>query len=57
MVLAQFSQEFPFSWPGGAPPQLGKYYGTRSDETTNRFDSLLMAPGAELIDEDRGVED
>jgi len=57
MIPCQCPQKFPFRWLGGATPQLSENYGTRSNKTTNRFDSFLMAPGAKVIDEDRGVED
>ncbi len=57
MIPLQRPQEFPLRWLRGAAPQLRKDDGRCPDQTGHRFDSLLMAAGAEMIDENRRVED
>jgi len=57
MVLLQRSQELPLRRFRRATPQLRQNHGRCPDETGQRFDSLLMTSGAQMIDKDRSVED
>ena len=56
-VPFQRSQELPLRRFRGATPQLRQNHGRSTEETGQRFDSLLMTAGAQMIDKDRSIED
>ena len=56
MVLAKRPEEFSFRRSGGATPEFGQNYGRGADETTQVFDPLPMAAGAQVVDEDGRIE-
>ena len=56
-ISRQSSQKFTLVSLGGAAPQLRQDNGRCTDQSGNRSDSLLMAPGTQSIDQDRPVED
>src|SRR5258708_2820634 len=57
MILCQGSQEISLSSLGRAAPQLRQNYRGASDQSGHRLDSQLMTSGAQIVDENRGIED
>jgi len=56
MVLAERPEEFSFRRGGGGTPEFGQNHGGVADETTQIFDPLPMAAGAQVVDEDGRIE-
>jgi len=57
MILLESAQELPLRRLAGTTPQFSQHYSRCADETGHRLDPLLMTPGAQMIDKDRGIED
>ena len=51
MVFLQGSENAFLSWFGGPAPQLSQHDARHPYQTAHRFDSLLVPPCAELIDQ------
>src|SRR5690348_12228388 len=56
VVLRKRRKEFALSSFGGSTPQFGQHDGGCADQAYYRFDPLLVASSAEVIDENRSVK-
>lgn len=57
VILRQRNEEFAFGGFGCATPEFGQDDRRRADETADRVEPLLMPAGAQMVDEDRRIED
>lgn len=57
VIPGEGEEKFAFGGFGSAAPQFGEDNRRGADEATERVDALLVPAGAQVVDEDRCIED